>query len=238
MPFYFTTLSRYDNIPSGSLEQFLAAYEKWLYVHEYGRDRNNHHIHLVVKIDDPIRTDKFTEKIRSLLYPKEFIDSLPCTRYLVKTKLAKNWKRLYGEYLLKEENNKDFDSLTYKGFSEAELKSVYKKSNLKRLFEKDIMLTLASAPRYMALYLEDNDLNWNHKEMNEWVLLTMMGADGYITHHLMDQTNLAKISAGLKQQLQTTLFIEELKSKYKNITNANECQTKQKEVAEETNLPS
>jgi len=80
--------------------------------------------------------------------------------------------------------------------------------------EDSTLVTLNSAPKYMQLYLEENNLDWNHRHMNEDILLKMMGADGYITHHLLDQTTLSKIAQGMQSLMQVPDVLEDLKKQF------------------------
>lgn len=204
MPFFFTTLTLVDNLPISSLESYLASYPKWLYVHEYGKSNDNHHIHSLFYAteEQAKRTDKLTANFHNL-YDKDFMKNLPDKSKLVRTKQAPKWQDLYKRYLLKEASNSKFTDIKHDGFEVTMLQRLYKEANVENILCKKVKVSLVSAPQYIYNYMKEKGIPTNYSYIKT---MQHMMSDGYIMHHLTDEHTLDKINNGLQNLLYPILF--------------------------------
>lgn len=195
MPFLFTTLTLVDNLPISSLCNYLSTKSKWLYVHEYGKDNDNHHIHALFYVpeEEEKRSDKYTKQLQNL-YDKEFLKNLLDTSKLVRTKQAPKWQLLYKSYLLKESVNKKFEDLKYEGFEKTMLQRLFKEAGCENILRSHVKVSLCSAPQYIYNYMKEKKIPRGHPYSR---IMEYMMADGYIMHHLIDDKTLDKIKVGL-----------------------------------------
>lgn len=210
MPFFFTTLTLCDNLPIASLQDYLSLKPKWLFVHEYGKNQTNHHIHALFYVNDgdEQRTDKYTKQLQNL-YGEEFLKTLPDKSKLVRTKCAPRWQTLYKAYLLKEAGNATFDSLTYGGFEKTMLNRLFKEARCEHLMDVKVKVSLTSAPQYIYNYMKTKGIPKD--KFSVITIARMMMSDGYIMHHLIDDRILPKIEIGLDCLLHPMTYVPQKK---------------------------
>lgn len=199
MSYFFTTISQFKEVPQDSLQECLNELsDKWLFVKEYGKNQDNEHVHIIFKSDRFGRTDKYTEFIRNKCFDNKFLLNLPLTHKLVVTKNCKDWKKIYKGYLLKESHNKvHFDSLSYKGFDEVELKRIYKDANVNGLIRSLTRVSFSQAPYFCYDFYCSNMSTrvWQFKWFQEGIIdeILLANCRDYVIHHLLDDKSINKI---------------------------------------------
>lgn len=216
MPFYFTTLTLVDNLPISSLDSHLQSYAKWLYVHEYGKSNDNHHIHTLYYMteEQAKRTDKLTTMFQEL-YDKDFLKSLPDKSKLVRTKQAPKWQDLYKKYLLKEASNSKFTDLKYDGFETAMLQRLFKEANCENILISKVKVSMLNAPQYIYNYMKEKGIPRDYPNLIR--IMEFMMSDGYIMHHLTDEHTLPKINIGLQCLLYPTKYVPKKEIEYEEL---------------------
>lgn len=200
--YYFTTLTQISEIPTSSLDAFLPSISiKHLYVLEKGKNGDNPHYHILYETESEQRTDHITTKFKTNLYKNH--PNLK-SHTLVVTKIAKNWKKLYSSYLLKEVPNKTFSNLKFVGFDETVLKKLYREAQVNNMFNEVIYISMIKAPMYMLNFLKDNnkDFYQDYSGQATKLLWAMGSTHKFIVHHLLDDRQINKITYGIEMLLQ------------------------------------
>lgn len=191
---YFTTLTQASQVDESPLIKFLESISpRWIYTHEYGKNGDNHHIHIYLHTEKYQSTDTFTRAIKKKLYTKDFLKSLSTQRKLVVTKLASKQEGCI-EYLLKEQ--KSTENIKFSGFDENYIKLKFKKLDIKNLDKDYVKLTLTKAPLKLHEIMPI-DCPIEIVGVIKYLSI-LMNKHKLITHHLCDENTLNKIIFGLK----------------------------------------
>lgn len=192
---FMTTLTYADQLSDNPLIDFLNKISKmWIFAHEDGENGDNPHIHIYYITNRYSQTDTATRAFKKL-YTDKFLKSLSTTRHLIVTKnpTTPKDKKVLFEYTVKyAKSTKD---ITFSGYDEKKLDSIFKKLDIKNLDKDYIKLSLLKAPLKLHTIMPMN-IPIDYDSVHHY-LGVLMAQQQLITHHLIDENTIGKIISGV-----------------------------------------